>query len=86
MSDRTPHPDCVEYILEDGTRWAWSESNVQYEQVPQDGESFTLLRMRLSRLEEATKPFLRENPYSDFGSHLIRVTDAEFEKLRRLVE
>jgi hypothetical protein len=39
-----------------------------------------------SRLEEATKPFLRENPYSDFGSHLIRVTDAEFEKLRRLVE
>ncbi len=44
--------DAVEFILEDGSRYAWSESNVQYEPVPQDGEAFTLLRKRLSDREE----------------------------------
>ena len=50
---RKPHPDCVEYVLEDGRRFAWSESNVQYEEVPEDGASFALLRSRLDRLRDA---------------------------------
>jgi len=49
---RKPHPDCVEYVLEDGRRFAWSESNVQYEEVPPDGASFTVLRYRLDRANE----------------------------------
>ena len=50
--------DCAEYILDNGTRFVWSESNVQYEEVPQDGESFTLLRHRLKE-QEATVERLR---------------------------
>lgn len=51
-TDRKPHPDCVEYILEDGRRFAWSDSNVQYEEVPEDGASFTLLRKRLTEAQD----------------------------------
>lgn len=45
--------NAAEFITDDGKRFAWSESNVQYEEVPEDGESFTILRTRLSRLEDA---------------------------------
>ncbi len=49
---KLPDPkNCVEFINDDGRRFAWSESNVCYEEVPQDGESFTLLRKRLSEAE-----------------------------------
>ena len=46
-----PHPNCVEYVLEDGRRFAWSESNVRYEEVAEDGASFTLLRRRLTEAQ-----------------------------------
>jgi len=45
--------DCVEYVMEDGRRFAWSDSNVCYEEVPQDGSSFTLLRQRLADVQDA---------------------------------
>lgn len=49
---KSPSPsNCVEFINADGSRFAWSESNVRYEPVPKDGESFTLLRMRLMKAE-----------------------------------
>lgn len=41
--------NAAEWISDDGIRWAWSESNGQYERVPQDGMSFVLLRSRLER-------------------------------------
>lgn len=47
--------NAVEFINEDGSRYAWSESNCQYESVPQDGASFTLLRKRLERAEQIVR-------------------------------
>ena len=43
--------DCAEFVLDDGRRFAWSESNVRYEEVPADDKSFTTLRLRLRRAE-----------------------------------
>ena len=47
--------DCVEFVMEDGTRFVWSESNCCYECVHQDGSSFTLMRRRLADTQRALK-------------------------------
>ncbi len=53
---KDPNPsNAVEFIDENGNRWAWSESNCQYESVPEDGASFTLLRKRLLTNEAQAK-------------------------------
>lgn len=42
---------CAEFVTDDGRRFAWSESNVRYEEVSRDDASFTMLRNRLAALE-----------------------------------
>lgn len=64
-----PDPsNAAEFIDDEGHRYAWSESNVRYEEVEPDDGCFTLLRNRLSkaqeRLEEATR--ILQELYDDF--------------------
>lgn len=51
MSELPDPKNCVEFVNKDGRRFAWSESNVCYEEVPPYGGSFTVLRKRLKDRE-----------------------------------
>lgn len=58
--------NCVEFVNEDGSVYAWSESNVRYEKVSgmKTGElgSFTLLRRRLAQLEAQARKVVQAKP------------------------
>lgn len=74
--------EAAEFIDSCGHRFAWSESNVCYEEVPTDAESFTLLRKRLSELQKAARDLYIDN----FGDLKQTCTwDEEWESVRRLV-
>ena len=78
-----PDPcDSVEFITKEGKRYAWSDSNVQYEEVPPDGESFTLIRKRLDDLQTAAKALYEDQ----MGSIKEPCTwDERWEAVRRLL-
>lgn len=83
--------DSVEYIREDGRRFAWSESNCQYQEVPENGASFTLLRKRLAQVEkerEADRRLLercrRKLKLITSGSPLLRDLDARLGETQRV--
>lgn len=64
---RAPSPNnCVEFINEDGKRFAWSESNVRYEEVAKDGDAFTTLRSRLDNANKTLEAFKYRNAFTDF--------------------
>lgn len=71
-SERSPC-NALEYIAENGQRYAWSDSNVQYEPVPEDGASFTLLRNRLKTAECRMK-----NALANLGRHTFNRQKAAY--------
>lgn len=65
--------NCVEFVNEDGSRYAWSESNVQYAQVvDKEGEmaSFHSLRLRERGLRIAAEQLLHEVKHNLKGEPL----------------
>jgi len=57
MSERPDPTNAVEFIDGIGQRWAWSESNVQYERVDLDSDSYTLMRQRLTETQELMEAY-----------------------------